>query len=198
MSPCTLYRLSWSHSLQRTCTILLILVTRSPRRRWLSAQVSNERPRGHNSNRILITLVLYFIIFKGVESVPPGTSDLGVTIQIGFWYMMQHRGEEPNEISFPEEQENMLHSDMVPSLLGERSNPIALFPTVCANTRFRWFPAYVEEARSGFTRGCNEGPMPIQNQKGTYSKGNHLKAQSNWCQETWIGWRLTRFKEKGR
>ena len=30
--------------------------------------------------------VLYFTVFTGVESVPPGTSDLGVTIIIGFWY----------------------------------------------------------------------------------------------------------------
>ena len=28
--------------------------------------------------------VLYFTIFTGVESVPPGTSDLGVMIKIGF------------------------------------------------------------------------------------------------------------------
>ena len=35
--------------------------------------------------------VLYFTIFTGVESILPYTSDLGVTIQIGFRYA-QHWG----------------------------------------------------------------------------------------------------------
>ena len=52
--------------------------------------------------------------------------------------MMQHEGEESNEVSFPDVQENTLHSDAVPSLLGERSELlIALFPMVHANTHFR-------------------------------------------------------------
>ena len=73
---------------------------------------------------------------------------------------MQHRGEESNEISFPKVQENMLHSNAVPSLPGEQSKLIALFPTVHVNTHFRRFPAYVEEARSGFTRGHIEAQRP--------------------------------------
>ena len=28
--------------------------------------------------------ILYFTVFTGIESVPPGMSDLGVTIIIGF------------------------------------------------------------------------------------------------------------------
>ena len=36
--------------------------------------------------------VLYFTVFAGVESIPPCTSDLGVTIQIGFRYA-QHGGD---------------------------------------------------------------------------------------------------------
>ena len=34
--------------------------------------------------------------------------------------------------------------------------------------------------------------------KGNILKINYLQAQSNWCRETWIGWRLTHFKEKGK
>ena len=45
--------------------------------------------------------VLYFTVFAGVESVPPHTSDLGVTIQIGFRYM-QHGGDgEFKEVFLP-------------------------------------------------------------------------------------------------
>ena len=72
---------------------------------------------------------------------------------------MQHKGEESNEI-FLKVQENMLCSDTVPSLPGEQSKLIALFPTVRANTRLRWFPAYVEEAQSGLTRGRIKARCP--------------------------------------
>ena len=78
---------------------------------------------------------------------------------------MQHRVEESNEISFPEEQENALRSDAVPSLPGEQSKPIALLPAVHANMRFRLFPAYVEEARSGFTRGCIKARCPSKSKR---------------------------------
>ena len=45
--------------------------------------------------------VLYFTVFAGVESIPPRTSDLGVTIQIGFRYM-QHGGDgEFKEVFLP-------------------------------------------------------------------------------------------------
>ena len=74
--------------------------------------------------------------------------------------MMQHRGEESNEISFPKVQENTLHSDVVPSLLFGRSKLIALFPTMCADTHLRQFPAYIEEVWSGFTRGCIKARCP--------------------------------------
>ena len=73
---------------------------------------------------------------------------------------MQHKGEESNEISFSNVQENMLHSDAVPSLPGEQSKLIALFPTVHAHTHLRWFPAYVEEVQSGFTGGRIEAWRP--------------------------------------
>ena len=51
-------------------------------------------------------------------------------------------------------------SDAVSSLPFEQSKLIALFPTVCADMRLRQFPAYVEEAWSGFTRGCIEARHP--------------------------------------
>ena len=73
---------------------------------------------------------------------------------------MQHRGKESNEISFPKVQENTLCSDAVLHLPFERSKLFALFPTMCADTRLRRFPAYVEETRSGFTRGRIEARCP--------------------------------------
>ena len=61
--------------------------------------------------------VLYFTVFTGVESVPPGMSDLGVMIIIGFWYAMQREGkEESEEASSPYVRESTLHGDAVPSL----------------------------------------------------------------------------------
>ena len=57
--------------------------------------------------------VLYFTVFAGVESIPPCTSDLGVTIQIGFRYV-QHGGDgEFKEVFLPNVQESALHGDMV-------------------------------------------------------------------------------------
>ena len=51
-----------------------------------------------------------------VESVLPGTSDLGVTIIIGFWYRMQREGrEESEEALSPDVRESTLQGDMVPS-----------------------------------------------------------------------------------
>ena len=74
---------------------------------------------------------------------------------------MPHEGGEVNEVSIPDAHENMLHSDTVPSLLRERPELlIALFPMMCANTRLRRFPAYVEEVQSGFTRGRIEAQCP--------------------------------------
>ena len=61
--------------------------------------------------------VLYFTIFTGVESVPPGTSDLGVTVKIGFCYMMQHEGKGKfKEVLFPDVHESTLRGDAVSSL----------------------------------------------------------------------------------
>ena len=158
------------------CTILFI--HRSPRCRWLSALVSNERPRGHNSNRILIICVLYFTVFTGVEFVPPGTSNLGVTIQIVFSYAMQHRGKESNEISFPKVQENTLRSDAVLCLPFEQSKPFALFPTMCVDMHLRRFPAYVEEMQSGSQEDASR-PDAHPKSKGNILKINYLQSQSN-------------------
>ena len=45
--------------------------------------------------------VLYFTVFAGMESIPPRTSNLGVTIQIGFRYV-QHGGDgEFKEVFLP-------------------------------------------------------------------------------------------------
>ena len=103
--------------------------------------------------------VLYFTIFTGVESVPSGMSDLGVTIIIGFWYVMQHEGKEESEEALsPDMHESTLHGDAVPSLMRPYNGTklavlgylphylllweqpellIDLFPTMCANTHFR-------------------------------------------------------------
>ena len=111
--------------------------------------------------------VLYFTIFAGIESIPPGTSDLGVTIKIGFCDAMQReRKGKFKEVLFPDVHESALHGDavsiMTQSLSGTKSavtgclphyfllggQPellIALFPMVCANTHFRRVPAYVVE-----------------------------------------------------
>ena len=79
---------------------------------------------------------------------------------------MQHEGEESNEVSFQDTNENTLHSDAVPSLLRERPKLlIALFPMMCANTHFRRFPAYVEEVRSGFTRGHIKAQCPSKTKR---------------------------------
>ena len=60
--------------------------------------------------------VLYFTVFTGIESIPPGTSDLGVITMKGFWYAMQRRGREKSkEESFPDMYESTLHGDAVSS-----------------------------------------------------------------------------------
>ena len=62
--------------------------------------------------------VLYFTIFTGIESVLPGTSDLGVIIMKGFWYTMQCGGKEKSkEESFPDRHESTLRVDAVSSLI---------------------------------------------------------------------------------
>ena len=62
--------------------------------------------------------ILYFTIFTGIESIPPGTSNLGVMIQIRFRYTMQHeeRGEF-QEVLFPGMHESTLRGDAVSSLM---------------------------------------------------------------------------------
>ena len=45
--------------------------------------------------------VLYFTVFTGVESVPPCTSDLGVTIQIEFRYAQHWENGECKEVFLP-------------------------------------------------------------------------------------------------
>ena len=59
--------------------------------------------------------LLYFTIFTGIESIPPGTSDLGVIIMIGFWYAMQHEGKESKEELLPDMYESTLCGDAVSS-----------------------------------------------------------------------------------
>ena len=101
--------------------------------------------------------VLYFTVFAGMESVPPRTSDLGVTIQIGFRYA-QHGGDgEFKEVFLLNVQEGTLRGDAVLKLTRsfsgmklagtgcfshnflrkEQSEPIALSPMVRACTLFR-------------------------------------------------------------
>ena len=112
---------------------------------------------------------------------------------------MQHEGEESNEVSFPDVHENMLHSDAVPSLLGEQSELlIALFPTMRANTRFRQFSACVEEVQSGFTRGCIEARCPSKTKRDRL-KRNYLFKSTVQLMPGDVDWtKVTRFKEKGR
>ena len=62
--------------------------------------------------------VLYFTIFTGVESILPGTSNLGVMIIIAFRYMMQcTEGEGYEEVSPPDVRESTLYGYAVPSLM---------------------------------------------------------------------------------
>ena len=90
---------------------------------------------------------------------------------------MQHKGEEPNEVSFPDMHENTLHSDVVPSLLGERPELlIALFPTMHAVKHFRRFPAYVEEVQRGFTRGRIEARCPSKTKRDRLKRNYLLKS----------------------
>ena len=58
--------------------------------------------------------VLYFTIFTGIESILPGTSNLGVTIKIGFCDMMQReRKGKFKEVLFPDMHESTLCGDTV-------------------------------------------------------------------------------------
>ena len=121
--------------------------------------------------------VFHFTVFTGIESVPPGMSDLGVMIMIGFWFAMQREGKESKKELLPDMYESTLRGDVVPSstrpsnakksavtgclphglLLWEQPKLlIALFLMMHVNTLFRRVPAYVEEVQSGFKRGCIE------------------------------------------
>ena len=130
--------------------------------------------------------VLYFTVFTGIESVPPCTSDLGVTIQIGFRYTQHGGNGEFKELFFPDVQESALRGDTVMivmrSFIGTKSavmgcfphyfllrgQPellIVLFPMVCACTHFRRVPAYVVEGRSGLNKGCIEAQCSSKNKR---------------------------------
>ena len=62
--------------------------------------------------------VLYFTVFTGVESILPGTSNLGVTVKIGFCYAMQRKGKGKfKEVLFPDVHESTLRGDAVSSLM---------------------------------------------------------------------------------
>ena len=89
--------------------------------------------------------------------------------------MMPHEGE-VKEVSIPDAHKNTLRSDAVPSLLRERPKLIALFPMMHVNTHFRRFPAYVEEVRSGFTRGCLEALRPSKTKRDGLKRNYLLKS----------------------
>ena len=131
---------------------------------------------------------MYFTIFTGVESIPPGMSDLGVTISIELSYPMWHEGRRrPEEVSSPDMHEGMLHGDAawfltraynstksmvtgcLPHCLILREQPELLinllFPTICANTCLRWVPACVEEVQKSFKRGRTEAQHQSNNER---------------------------------
>ena len=92
MSPHALYRLGWSHPYQRMCTILHTHLTRSLWHRYLSTQVSNEQPRGHNYYRIWIIYVrtlLHHIHRHRIHSTwyewPRGHDCYGISIRSATW-----------------------------------------------------------------------------------------------------------------
>ena len=144
--------------------------------------------------------VLYFTVFAGIESVLPCTSDLGVTIQIGFRYA-QHGGDgEFKEVFLSNMQESAPHGDVVlkwtRSFSGMKSagtgcfphyflrkgqpEPIALFPW-CMHARFlgeslpmlwKCEVASTKDASRPTARPITEGTKP---QETTI----YLKAQSN-------------------
>ena len=138
--------------------------------------------------------VLYFTVFAGVESVPPCTSDLGVTIQIGFRYA-QHGGDgEFKEVFLPNVQESALRGDAVLKLTRSFSGtklagtgcfphyflrkgqpePIALFPMVRACTLFRRVLAYVMEVRSGLNKGRIEAHCSSNNRRDKTTRNYNL------------------------
>ena len=55
---------------------------------------------------------MYFTVFTGIESIPPGMSDLGVIISIELSYAMWHEGRRGSEeVSSPDMHEGMPHGD---------------------------------------------------------------------------------------
>ena len=215
---------SWSHSHQRTCTVFFTHFTHSPRHGWLSAWVLNERPRGHKfyMKRILIIYECTLLhVFTGVESVPPCTSDLGVTIQIAFRYV-QHGGDgEFKEVFLPNhagertvwwrgvkidvilQWSEIGRNRMFPLLLPAQRTTWTNypFPPWCVHAHFlgeslpmlwKREVASIQDALRPTAHPITEGTKP---QETTI----YLKAQSQLIPgDACVGWRLTRFKEKGR
>ena len=55
---------------------------------------------------------MYFTVFTGIESILPGTSDLGVIISIKLSYAMRHEGRrEYWEVLSPDVHEGMSRGD---------------------------------------------------------------------------------------
>ena len=189
MSPCALYRLSWSHPHQRTCTLLLTHLTRFPRHRYLSTQVSNERPRGHDYDRILVTYVcilLHHIHRYGIHSAwyewprghdydrilvcdaVRGKGEVqGSVVPWRVWKYTAWWCSAKSDVQ-PYNGKKSAVMGCLPHclLLWERPELlIALFLTMHANTHFRRVPAYVEEVRSGFKRGRIEARCPSKTKR---------------------------------
>ena len=138
--------------------------------------------------------VLYLTVFAGIESVLPCTSDLGVTIQIGFRYV-QHGGDgEFKEVFLPNVQESALRGDAVlkwarsfsgMKLAGTgcfphyflhkgQPEPIAPFPMVRACTLFRRVLAYVMEVRSSLNTGRIEAHCSSNNRRDKTTRNYNL------------------------
>ena len=138
--------------------------------------------------------VLYFTIFVGIESIPPCTSDLGVTIQIGFRYAQHGEDAEFKEVFLPNMQESALCGDAVLNLMRSFSGtesagtgcfphyfpckgqpePIALFPMVRACMLFRRVLAYVMEVRSGLNKGRIEAQCSSNNRRDKTTRNFNL------------------------
>ena len=168
---------------------------------------------------------MYFTVFTGIESVPPGMSDLGVIISIELSYTMWCEGRKgPEEVSSPDMHEGMLHGDVawflmraynsmksmvtgcLPHCLILREQPELLinllFPMICVNTCALGESLPVLRRCRKASREDTPKPSANPTTKGT-DKGEmmlYLQAQSNWCWEMWCGQRLmcvSRKKEDG-
>ena len=139
---------------------------------------------------------MYFTVFTGIESIPPGMSDLGVIISIELSYPMWHEGRRgPEEVSSPDVCEGMPHCDAAQSLTWAYNSTKSmvtgcsphclilrewpellinlLFPTICVNTCLRRVPACVEEVQKSCQERTHRSPVPTQQRKG--------QTKEKWC-----------------